>query len=321
MILVGGEALIDLFVAPSDTETSARGLPALAVAGGSPLNLAIGLARLGARSAFIGGLSTDAFGRLLSDRMTGEGVDLGLARSSERATPLAIVATGPDGHPAYSFYARDTAHADYREADLPASLPDDVEAIALGSFSLAHEPVGSALAALAAREGARRVISLDPNLRPALIDDLAVWRTRFDALVPCATIVKASDEDLLSAYGPGVDIDGQASAWLGAGALLVVVTRGRAGATAWHASGRVDVEARPVSVVDTVGAGDTFHAAILAGLSREDRLTRSAIAALDPASLRRTLREAGVAASITCSRRGADLPRLAELQAVLSVAA
>ena len=132
--------------------------------------------------------------------------------------------------------------------------------------------------------------------------------------------MKASDEDLLAAYGPRVDIDAQASAWLGAGALLVVVTRGQAGATAWHASGRVDVEARPISIVDTVGAGDTFHAAILAGLSRDDRLTRYAIAALDPASLRLLLREAGAAAAITCSRRGADLPRLAELQATLSVA-
>ncbi|TGD95456.1 carbohydrate kinase family protein [Methylobacterium nonmethylotrophicum] len=316
MILVCGEALIDLFVETVRPSPERAGLPALAVAGGSPFNLAIGLSRLGATSGFLGGLSGDAFGRMLADRLTAEGVDLAFARESARPTPLAIVSTGPDGHPAYTFHAEACAHADLTTADLPATLPDAVEAIALGSFSLVAEPVGTAYAALAAREARRRVISLDPNLRLGLIPDLQRWHARFDDLVAHADIVKLSDEDLRAAYGAGADEGEIARAWLDAGVALVVVTAGPDGARAYRAGGSLAVPGRTVAVIDTVGAGDTFHAALLARLDRDGRLSRDAILGLGPEALAEILAEAVAAASLTCTRLGADLPTLAALRAL-----
>ncbi|AWN45332.1 carbohydrate kinase [Methylobacterium terrae] len=322
MILVCGEALIDLFVETGFAETgrpaSERGgLPALAVAGGSPFNLAVGLSRLGAGSGFLGGLSGDAFGRMLADRLAAEGVDLAYARTSARPTPLAIVATGPDGHPAYTFHAESCAHADLGVGDLPASLPDAVRGIALGSVSLVAEPVGTAYAALAAREARRRVISLDPNLRLGLIPDLGRWHARFDGLVACADIVKLSDEDLRAAYGAGAGEAALAARWLSAGAALVVVTAGPDGARAHHAGGTVAVPGRAVAVIDTVGAGDSFHAALLARLDRDGRLARETLLRLDAEAIGDVLSEAVAAASLTCTRRGADLPTRDALRSAL----
>lgn len=318
MILVCGEALIDLFVESGRPAPERGGLPALAVAGGSPFNLAIGLRRLGADSAFLAGLSSDAFGRMLADRLAVEGVDLAFIKESPRPTPLAVVSTGADGHPAYSFHAGACAHADLAVADLPAALPDQVRAIALGSFSLVAEPVGTAYAALAAREARRRVISLDPNLRLGLIPDLNRWHARFDALVAHADIVKLSDEDLRAAYGAEADEAAIAEGWLSVGIALVVVTAGPDGARAYHGSGTLAVPGRPVTVIDTVGAGDTFHAALLARLDRDGRLTREALLALDADALRDILSEAAAAAGITCTRLGADLPTRADLLSALA---
>lgn len=321
MILVCGEALVDIFVGTESRDDGAGGLPARAVAGGSPFNLAIGLSRLGVRSGFLTGLSSDAFGRMLADHLRAEGVDISLAKASTRPTPLAIVSTGRDGHPAYTFHAENCAHADLTSADLPMSLGDDVAALALGSFSLAMEPVGTSLIALAEREANRRVVSLDPNLRPSLIGDLGRWRARYEGLVRHAAIVKLSDDDLRIAYDPEADPDEHAARWLAAGVQLVVVTAGLTGATGYHAHGRVAVPGRTVSVVDTVGAGDTFHAALLARLARDGCLTRPALASLEGDYLRSLLNEAAVAASVTCSRLGADLPTLVEVQAILAEAA
>ncbi|MDO9708164.1 carbohydrate kinase family protein [Paracraurococcus lichenis] len=314
MILVCGEALIDLFVqGPAAGAT----LPALAAAGGSPFNLAVGLARLGVPAGFLGGLSQDGFGDFLAGRLAAEGVDTALARRSPKPTPLVVVSPGPDGHPHYTFHAQDCAERDLSAADLPPALGPDVEAIALGSYVLAVEPIGSALLALAEREGARRVVSLDPNLRPVLAGDLTRWRARFDRFVATAAIVKLSEEDLEAAYGAGADPAAHAARWRAAGVGLVVLTRGGAGATAFHACGTFEEAGRPVAVADTVGAGDTFHAALLARLRHHGRLTREGIAALDADTLRDVLRYAGAAAAITCTRRGADLPRAAEVAAAL----
>ncbi|KMO22518.1 carbohydrate kinase family protein [Methylobacterium platani] len=318
MILVCGEALIDLFVETGRPAPERGGLPALAVAGGSPFNLAIGIRRLGAESGFLAGLSTDAFGRMLADRLAAEGVDLAFVKESARPTPLAVVSTGADGHPAYSFHAGSCAHADLGVGDLPAVLPDAVRAIAMGSFSLVAEPVGTAYATLAAREARRRVISLDPNLRLGLIPDLARWHARFGELVAHADIVKLSDEDLRAAYGAGADEAAIAKGWLAAGIALVVVTAGPDGARAYHGNETVAVPGSRVAVIDTVGAGDTFHAALLARLDRDGRLARDALLALDADTLRDVLSEAVAAAGLTCTRLGADLPTRDDLLSALS---
>ncbi len=319
MILVCGEALIDLFVdapAPPGPDPARAGseLAARAVAGGSPFNVAIGLARLGAASGFLGGLSADGFGRFLCERLRDEGVELGFVRHSERPTPLVVVAPSPDGHPAYTFHASDCAYQDVRPEHLPDALPPG-GALVLGSFSIVQEPVGSTLLALAEREAGQRVISLDPNVRSALAGDPEAWRARFARFASLATIIKLSVEDLQLAYGEDADPQSWAQRWLDGGARLVVLTRGEDGATGYHRRGRVDVPGRRVAVIDTVGAGDTFHAALLARLQALGELTPEAVGALTAPALEALLRHAVLAASITCSRRGADMPRLAEIVA------
>jgi fructokinase len=303
MILVCGEALIDLF--PSG--------PMLKVAvGGSPFNLAVGLARLETPVAFFGGLSVDYFGTKLVDTLQKEGVDTTLLKRSKRPTPLVLVSPDAQGQPSYTFYAHDTAVQDVVASDVSNPLPPWVEAIALGSYVLAVEPVGTALMSLAEREAGRTVIALDCNLRPALVGPLDSWRQRIESFAHCAAIIKLSDEDFCGGWGGNVQPDELAAHWLELGVKLVIMTHGARGATAWHRSGRVTVPGLPVEVVDTVGAGDSFQAALLARLAYMGWL--SSLSTLDEGSLVDVLSYANLAASITCGRRGADLPRRAEIK-------
>jgi len=311
MIMVCGEALIDLFVGEAD----GMGLNARAVTGGSPFNVAVGLARLGQPVGFLGGVSADRFGRLLSDTLVREGVETRFLKRSANPSPLVVVSPDTEGQPSYVFHAHDCAERDLTAADLPTEA---FHALVLGSYSLAVEPVGSALLALAEREAGRAVISLDPNLRPSLVGDLDAWRQRFDRFVRTAAIVKLSREDLVAAYGQ-TDPAVLAAGWFAQGVLLVVVTDGEKGATAYHRDGTIHRPGRPVVVVDTVGAGDTFHAALLARLAERGLLGRPALASLDDAALADLLDYAITAAGITCTRRGADLPRAAEVEEALNV--
>jgi fructokinase len=320
VILVCGEALVDLFVgAPSPD--AGGGLSATAVAGGSPFNVAIGLARLGAPAGFFGGLSGDPLGAFLAARLRADGVDTGFAKRSAKPTPLVVVSPDAAGHPSYTFHANDCADRDVEEADLPSALGPEVEALAIGSWPMVVDPVGGALRALAEREGGRRVVSLDPNLRPSMVGDLSRWRERFGGFVRDAAIIKVSEEDIGIAYGPDADAERLARGWLDGGASLVVLTRGPDGATAFHAEGVFHEPGRRVAVADTVGAGDTFHAALLARLRQRGLLRREALTALDPAALRDALRYAVAASGVTCTRRGADLPSAADVDAALSGAA
>lgn len=313
MILVCGEALVDLFLDPAQgSEIAGR-----AVAGGSPFNVAIGIRRLGGTSAFCGGLSTDVFGQLLSGMLAREGVSLDFAKVSERLSTISVVATNASGVPSYAFHGEGKADRMLDASDLPAALPDHVKAMTFGSYTLAVDPVGAAYLALARREAPRRVISLDPNVRPTVTPDMTAWRQRFETFLPLADIVKASDEDIALGYGHDADVATVAARWLAAGPRLVVVTRGGAGATAFHASGTQNMPGRAVKVIDTVGAGDTFHAALLARLDSLGLLSKSGIAGLDGTTLANVMRHAVTAASITCSRRGADLPTAADLAAAL----
>jgi fructokinase len=318
MILVCGEALVDVFVGDPGSP-AATALPAEIVAGGSPFNVALGLARLGAPAAFLGGLSSDRFGELLRGILSREGVDLTLAPVKTNPTTMSIVARGADGHPRYAFYGADAADRVFAKADLPGGLGDDVRCITMGSYTLAVEPVGEAYLALAEREAGRRVISIDPNLRPSIVGDLDRWTARFDRFATTASIVKASDEDIAIAYGGRLGVGEAAVRWQAAGAGLVVVTRGAQGAIAFPRAGEpLEVPGRRVAVVDTVGAGDTFHAALLANLDATGSLTPDRLAALSRDRLGEALTYAAAAAAITCSRRGADLPRAAEVAAALA---
>jgi fructokinase len=178
------------------------------------------------------------------------------------------------------------------------------------------EPVASTQRALVERESVRAVISYDPNIRLNVEPDIRVWRDTLAWMLPHTALLKVSDEDLGLLF-PGRPPAELAREWLAAGVSLVVVTQGGEGATAWHANeqGHGEVRTPPVrvQVVDTVGAGDTFQAALLAGLAERGLLSKPALAALPTPALRAALAFATQAAAITCSRRGADLPRRPEL--------
>ncbi len=313
MILVCGEALVDLFVLGED---GAR-LVAEAVAGGSPFNVAIGLARLGCPAALCTALSTDRFGRLLTDVLNKEGISLDYAMRTPRLTTISVVATNRDGQPQYSFHGEGAADRSITVADLKPELDREIEALTFGSFTLVVEPVAEAYLMLAQREAGRRAICLDPNIRPSVIGDLGNWASQFRRFLRTATIVKASEEDIAVAYGASIAISEVVRDWMAQGPALVVVTRGAKGAVAFLGERAVEVPGREVNVVDTVGAGDTFSAALLVGLRRAARLAPERIAGLDAETLGSVLTYAVAASSITCSRRGADLPTAGDVDAEL----
>lgn len=303
MIVVCGEALIDLFVG----RPSAGYLPTEAVAGGSPFNVAIGMSRLGRQTAFLSTLSDDAFGAFLVNRLAEAGVKLDYLRRCSQRSTLSVVATGADGHPHYSFYAEAGADRALTKDDLPPFLPEDVNAIVAGSYALGVEPAASAIEALLHRESGRRVISLDPNVRPLVVGDVLSFRDRFEHLLSHATIVKASAEDIELFYG-AQDVATVGRTWLEHGPKLVVITQGAAGPLALTKHHAIEHATPRIEVVDTVGAGDTFHAALLARLDASGRLTPKAIANLTADELRDVLDYATSAAALVCTRRGADCP-------------
>ncbi|MBM22006.1 MAG: carbohydrate kinase [Stappia sp.] len=306
MILVCGEALFDLFA----EETGER-LTFDARIGGSPFNVAVGLARLETPVAFFGALSADLFGERLRQALAREGVDTTLCPTRKALTTLSVVGLDASGSPAYAFYGDNAADRQLHEQDLP-DLPDDIDMIHLGSFSALVEPIGNTLLALARREHGRRLIAYDPNVRPSVVGDLDAWRARLDELLPHVDLLKISAEDAETLY-PGIDPRALARDWLSRGPRLVVVTRGGDGALAMTARQEVERPGRKVGVVDTVGAGDTFQAALLAGLAWGGTVSGDALAVLEADALDTLLARAIEAAAITCTRRGADLPRRDEI--------
>ena len=316
MILVCGEALVDLFV----NEDQCSGLTAQVSLGGSPFNVAIGLARLGEAVAFCGGLSSDRFGQALRLRLQREHVDLGFIVNSPRLTTISVIATDSSGQPDYAFHGEGKADREVSPQMLPDTLPSNISALTFGSYTLAVAPVADAYLALARREAASRVISLDPNIRPTVTPDRAQWRQRINAFLPLADIIKASEEDIAIGYGEAANIDDVVADWFAAGASLILVTHGGRGATGFLRSGmQVFVPGRAIEVRDTVGAGDTFHAAILRHLGKSQRLSKSGIAKLTTEGLRQAMEYAVAAAAITCTRSGADLPTEAEVLASLGL--
>ena len=310
MILVCGEALIDVFAA------DAGGSDALCLTGhpgGSPLNVAVGLSRLGRKAAYCGALSNDMFGVRLRRHLGTEGVDLRFAKTSSRRTPLSIVAVDGEGRVAYDFRNSDAADDDLLAADLPAALPAEINCLTVGSYALGLARTGKSVTALAEREGRGRVVSFDPNVRLDLLADRALWQARFDRVAKVASIVKISREDIDLAFGAEADTETLVADLRSRGIALVAVTDGTAPIRLFGAFGAIAVPSEASAVVDTVGAGDSFHAALLAHLDTAGLLTRDALAALSGTEAVEAARFAARAAAITCARRGADLPRLAEI--------
>ncbi len=308
MFLVCGEALYDLFV----EETTPAGLRIDARIGGSPFNVAVGLARLGRTAALLTGVSTDALGDRLAAALAAEGVETRFLARMTNPTTLAVVALGPEGEPRYTFYGEGAADRSLTREDLP-DLPGSLSCLHFGSFSLVVNPTAGTLLDLAERERGRRFISLDPNVRANVEPDLERWRREIERFARAADLVKLSEEDLAH-LDPTASPDRLATTWLDQGARLVVLTRGARGAVLWTRTDRVDHPGFAVDVVDSVGAGDAFQAALLTGLDEAGRLTAGRDGdRVTESEARRLLELACAAAARSCSRRGADFPRRAEL--------
>jgi fructokinase len=306
MIVVSGEALFDVYRAADTPE----GVSLDARIGGSPLNVAMGLARLSQPVAFFGALARGSLGTRLRQALQAEGVDTACSVDLDAPATLSLVDVAPDGGPSYVFYGHGGA-----DRCLPLSALARVpaaQACTFGSYTLVVEPVAATLRALVEREHARCLIAYDPNIRLNAEPDLARWRDVLGWMLPRTHLLKISDEDLHALY-PGTDPAPLVQQWLAAGVRLVVLTRGGQGATAWTGTAQVSVPGRPVQVVDTVGAGDTFQAALLTALAERGLLSPQGLGTLVPGTLREVLDFACHAAALTCSRRGADLPRRAEL--------
>jgi len=307
MIVSCGEALIDFL--PRDTPADAPATFA-AFPGGSPFNVVIAIARLGQPAAFFGGLSSDLFGERLRMHLEQSGADISLTNFSDRPSTLAFVSV-VDGNARYAFLDEGSAGRMLTENDLPA-LPKKVAALHFGSFSLAEEPCGSAFEALMQRERNDRLISLDINVRPTLIKNRDGYIARIDRLAAMADLIKLSEEDL-EWLAPASSFEALADRLQGLGAKTIVLTRGAGGAVALSGTQRTEVPGVVVEVADTIGAGDTFTAGMLARLSSRQLLSKDAVARLSPAETSDMLTFAARAAAITVSRPGANPPWLREL--------
>ena len=308
MIVICGDALIDFL--PVQAEGRAAYLPA---PGGSCRNIASGLGRLGAAVGFMGGLSTDFFGDLIADSLRRDGVSLVYAARLPDSSTLAFVQLG-EGEPAYAFYDQGSAHRSWTRAASPA-LDDAVTALHVGSLTLIAPPVADEILLLMRAQKGRRVLAIDPNCRPGLTGDLPGYRARLNQVFQLADIIKLSVADL-DYLRPGAEPDRIARDWIAAGASLVVLTRGGDGASAWTRDGQVSVPAAHVELVDTVGAGDSFIAAVLFQLDRMGLLAVGRLDRIDRAQAQTVLGFAVRVAAITCSRVGADPPWLRELETV-----
>jgi len=307
MILSCGEALIDML-----PRTSTLGEAAFApYAGGAVFNTAMALGRLGAPSGFFSGVSNDMLGEILAETLTASQVDISLCARSDRPTTVAFVKL-VNGQATYAFYDEGTAGRMLARADLPV-LGLEVEAVFVGGICLVNDPAASTYEALQAREAASRVTMIDPNIRPGFIAGKEVeYRARIERMVARADIVKLSDEDLHWLEGAG-DLVQLARGILAKGPKVVFITEGAAGARAVTATQDRFVAAQKVTVVDTVGAGDTFNAGVLAALHQAGALSKARVAALSDAELDAALSLGTRAAAVTVSRAGANPPWASEL--------
>ncbi|MDT0120864.1 carbohydrate kinase [Kocuria marina subsp. indica] len=306
MLTVIGEALVDV--------VSREGEEPRAHVGGSPMNVAVGLARLGHDVQFLGRYGRDEYGRQVADHLMGNGVRLPFDADA-LPTSVAQATLDETGAASYDFQLDWSLDVSPERID---ELLRDTDALHAGSIGAMLEPGATVVGQALERARGHALISYDPNCRPSIIPDSSDARARAEKIVALSHVIKASDEDLLWLY-PHRSIEDSARAWLKAGARLVVVTRGVMGPWAVsRGTGRdgVEVPAARVTVADTVGAGDSFMAALLSGLADRNILgpaAASALDELDSAQLTELLRHAAAAAGVTVSRSGADLPTRADL--------
>ncbi len=301
--LVIGEALIDIVEHPDTEEGSVEHV------GGSPLNVVVGLARLGRDVDFLTYIGDDERGRRIADYVKASGAHLVPGSASAGRTPTAVATIADDGSATYAF------DLDWQLSGTPPVLPPLF--VHTGSIAAVREPGCLAVAALLDAYRVSASVTFDPNVRPSLIADRDQARERIEHLVERSDIVKVSDEDLRW-IDPNHEPERTARTWAAVGPALVAVTMGDRGSIAFCAAGEARVPARPVQVVDTVGAGDAFMVGLLdalwglglLGANRRADLGRIGLDALTAA-----LETASLSSALTVARAGADLPDRAALQA------
>lgn len=327
--LVVGECLVDLAPASSGAPSEGSGATGkigtwarqlVAMPGGGPANISVGLARLGVPTLFAGRFSREGFGPWLRSYLVANGIDLTLSVEADEDATLALVTLDDQGRAAYTFYGPGTADWQWKASELPdltdpehASL--GIGAVQTGSIALTLEPGAEVLAEWLAniRRANKALVSFDPNIRPSLIGDLSAYRERLPGVISSSHIVKASDEDIEVLY-PGVAAPDVAAKWLSEGVSLVVITQGALGATAFHESGARAQWAPPqIEVADTIGAGDSFSAGLLAYFAKTGLLDPAALATLGEGHLHDAIAQAVSASALTCTRPGADPPTEQEL--------
>lgn len=309
MIIVCGEALVDILITQEAKPDAIK-----ARFGGAPFNVAVGLARLDVPAAFFGGLSSDPVGTALMKSLKDEGVETGFVRVSQAPSMLALAGVGSAGAATYSFPVSNGAD---KLLPLPAAAVAEksrLRCAVFGSYLAFHPETAPVLLDLARQLHSASVICLDPNVRLALLPDPAQWKSGLEAFLPIVDILKISDEDIHHIYGPDAPLAVVVKDWFARGVAAVFVTRGAKGASLFTRQGvEISVPAPEIVVADTVGAGNSFLAGLLAYFHHAGRLTRNDLG--DAVHLNRALAFANTAAGITCQRHGADLPNLEELQA------
>ncbi|MCY3893455.1 MAG: carbohydrate kinase [Acidimicrobiaceae bacterium] len=297
MIVCCGEALVD--VLDGDERRS--------VPGGGPMNAAVAAARLGAPSAFVGRVSTDAGGELIWKHLQRNQVNVRASERGPEATARAIISLTPN--PSFRFEGSNTADTALGSADL-AALGPGPHIVHGGTLGMFRGRTADVLASLAERHDG--LVSLDPNVRPAIIEDRDRWDRFHERWLGVCDLYRASDEDLEWIW-PGRAAEDCAAELLAGRIATVIITRGGHGVTVYTAEGQLEVAAPQVDVVDTVGAGDAFAGAVLASLWERLGADRTAFAALDLRQWRAIAERAAVAAALTCTRAGADPPDARDL--------
>ena len=321
MIICCGEALIDMvqIPVPQRGSVSGSGIGFLPVPGGCSYNTAIAIGRFGVPVKFLGKVSTDFFGDIIFKRLKDNNVGDELIIRADKNTTLAIVNTVDNQSPRYSFYTDGTSVPLFTEADLPATLPPETNCIVFGSISMTMEPVASTIKTFISRykDENSPVISFDPNVRPLKIKDKESYIKNFEELTAASVIAKISAEDFSYVY-PGLKPEQALRKILTLGPRLAICTMGSEGSMVLlrHNNGSITKANAPAvktNIVDTVGAGDTFHGALLSWLEMKGKLSRHALPGLSETDLYNVLCFANKAASIVCSRQGANPPVLEEV--------
>jgi fructokinase len=292
-VWVCGEVLIDV-------------LPTGPVVGGGPANTAKALARLGCEVDFIGGVSTDAYGVSARKELERDGVGVSLSLISDKPTCTATVTVDSAGSASYEFLIDGTATFDFTASWLPDPEKLKPSVLHIGTLATIVEPASTVLYEWAIRTAEFAPIVFDPNVRSSVVGDRDTYRLAVEKWVGISSVIKLSDEDMTWLY-PDQSADEVAKSWIAQGASLVVLTRGAHGIIGYTEHGFEEVESAQVTVIDTVGAGDTVGAILVEGVIKHS------VSALEGKVLNAVLHRAAIAAGVTVSRVGAQPPRLHEL--------